>query len=393
MNKSAKVLIVDDEPDTVEILSRRLAKEKYKVIKAYSGREGLELAEKHKPDLILMDVAMPEMDGFQTTRLIRDKIKEFIPIIIVTATRDDTGSIAMGLSLGADDYISIPCETEELLARIKAALRIKELHDELLKRLTEAYDRIKQGHEELIHVAKMAALGRCTAGAAHEINNPLGIVSGNAQYILEIFKKKDIKQLTMEDYQEIKESLDVIVRSSERCGAIARNLLRFGRKEKLQKRLTDINKVIEDIFPLLKNQLNLSNIKVIKELDRKLPLVSIDPSQIEQVLMNLMLNAYAAMSKGGTLKLRTYEREDAHLKMEKIKKKMVFIEVKDTGQGIPKEYLDRIFEPFFTTKEAGAGTGLGLSVVYAIIKDHEGEINVKSKVGQSTTFTIKLPLG
>ena len=147
MNKSAHILVVDDEPDTIEILSRQLNAENYKVLKACSGKESLELLKKHKPDLILMDIMMPEMDGFETIKIIRDTVKSFIPIIIVTASKDDTESITRGFAVGANDYVVIPCHKEELLARIKAMLRIKELHDALEKRnrkLAEAYDRIKQ---------------------------------------------------------------------------------------------------------------------------------------------------------------------------------------------------------------------------------------------------------
>src|SRR3990167_7349130 len=126
MNKPAHILIVDDEPDTIEILSRQLSMENYKVLKASSGKKSLELLKKHKLDLVLMDIKMPGMDGFETITIIRDTVKDFIPIIIVTATRDDTESITRGFGVGADDYIVIPCSKEELLARIKAMLRIKE---------------------------------------------------------------------------------------------------------------------------------------------------------------------------------------------------------------------------------------------------------------------------
>lgn len=389
MNKRAKILIVDDVLDTVEVLSRQLKKENYDVLKAYSAKEGLEKVVRHKPNLVLMDVKMPQMDGFQATRIVREKVKQYIPIIIVTATYDDTENIIKGLDSGADDYITIPCEKEELLARIRAGLRVKELHDSLDKRNREllgAYNELKRTHEELAHAAKMSALGQFTAGAAHEINNPLGIISGNAQYLLKMLHGKRYVGINEKNFQDILSTLRVIVRHCDRCGNITKNLLRFGRKEKSHKKPTNINEVIGNIFILVQNQLNLSNIKVVKELDPRLPLLQADPSQLEVVFMNLILNARQSMPNGGRLKVRTSLQVRA-------RKRMVVVEVIDTGCGIPKEYIHRIFEPFFTTREAGAGTGLGLSVVYSIIKDHNGEIDVKSKVGKGTTFTIRLPVG
>jgi len=177
MHKDAHILVVDDDPDTVEILSRQLSLENYKIFKAYSGRESLELLKKHKPDLILMDITMPGMNGFETIRIIRDTVTEFIPIIIVTASKDDTASIARGFAVGANDYIVIPCHKAELLARIKAMLRIKELHDAL--RESEArYRTLLEASSDLIYVigqddtvqyvnpAALRALGR----SATEVN-------------------------------------------------------------------------------------------------------------------------------------------------------------------------------------------------------------------------------
>jgi len=138
MDKTAKILIVDDGEDKVEILSRQLKQEGYKILKAYNAKDAIEIVRKQKLDLILMDVNMPEMDGFEATRIIKKENKTiFLPIIIVTATRDDTEAIVKGLESGADEYISLPCEKEEMQARVRAMLRTKQLYDKLSQRTRE----------------------------------------------------------------------------------------------------------------------------------------------------------------------------------------------------------------------------------------------------------------
>ncbi len=144
MGKMPKILIVDDIEDKVEILSRQLKQEGYEILKAYNGEDAIEIVRKQKLDLILMDISMPHMDGFKVTKIIKEENKTiFLPIIIVTASKDDTDSIVMGLESGADDYISLPCKREEILARVKAMLRTKQLHDELSQKTQELRDKTR----------------------------------------------------------------------------------------------------------------------------------------------------------------------------------------------------------------------------------------------------------
>lgn len=153
MGKMPKILIVDDVEDKVEILSRQLKQEGYEILKAYNGEDAIEIVRKQKLDLILMDISMPHMDGFKVTKIIKEENKTiFLPIIIVTASKDDTESIVMGLESGADDYISLPCKREEILARVKAMLRTKQLHDELSQKnieLKKTHDSLKLAEENL----------------------------------------------------------------------------------------------------------------------------------------------------------------------------------------------------------------------------------------------------
>jgi len=178
-------------------------------------------------------------------------------------------------------------------------------------------------------------------------------------------------------------SVQKIVTQANRCRDIIRGLLDFSRQRKPDKTLCDVNVVLNDCVSFLENQALFHNIKIINDFEASLPMAVIDPSQIERVFMNLIINAAEAMNGSGQLTSST--SFDSHEN---------FIEVKftDTGQGITKEDLARIFDPFFTTKEVGHGTGLGLAISYGIVKEHGGTISVESKVSKGTTFCVRLPV-
>ncbi|MDA2929926.1 PAS domain S-box protein [Acidobacteria bacterium AH-259-O06] len=240
----------------------------------------------------------------------------------------------------------------------------------------------KQTQEKMREASKMAALGEFVTGAAHEINNPIAIISGNAQYLLTKFDLKTMKETGSREFKKMKESLEMINKHSLRCGEITRKLLAFARGgEETAIKPVKLNSILNDVLSMVEHQLELSEITVRKQFGR-LPLVEVDPSQMNQVFMNLILNAQQAMRKGGKLTIKT----------EAIDHNQVQVEVIDTGQGIPEQNLGRVFEPFFTTRQPGEGTGLGLAVTYSIIKAHGGDIKLKSKPGDGTKVMIELPV-
>jgi two-component system NtrC family sensor kinase len=221
---------------------------------------------------------------------------------------------------------------------------------------------------------KLASIGRLAAGIAHEINNPLTSVLTFSSLLLRRTEK-----------EEQKEKLDIIVKETTRCREIVRDLLNFARHGEPKKEKCSINQVIESALSLTKNQLKVSEMRIAvqKELG-ELPLLQLDPNQMLEVIVNIIINALDAMAEGGELGIKTGLTEDA---------KAVEIKISDTGYGISKENLEKVFDPFFTTKEVGKGTGLGLAVTYGIIDGHNGTIDVESEVGKGTTFVIRLPLG
>ncbi len=240
--------------------------------------------------------------------------------------------------------------------------------------LKERDDRLKEfTKRKIMESERLAIVGQLSANVAHELNNPLQGIVTYSSLLLE---------------QEVcdgpaRNNLEKIAIQANRCRQIIRGLLDFSRQEKPHKTLININDLLRRCISLLENQANFQNISILKNFDESLPMIVIDPSQIERVFMNLMINAAEAMTDGGALTLTTCFG---------LNEKYIEIEVKDTGHGISIEDMDRIFNPFFTTKDVGHGVGLGLAISYGIVKEHNGEIDVESEVGKGTTFIVSLPV-
>ncbi|MDA8240222.1 MAG: ATP-binding protein [Nitrospiraceae bacterium] len=235
-------------------------------------------------------------------------------------------------------------------------------------------EELRNREEELIQSKKLASLGILTAGVAHELTNPLNNISMIAQNYQEFYD-------VLSEANRI-ELMKKIEGEAERIEEIVRNLLDFSKPKEAKLEEKDINETVRKSLELMQNTLDISNVEVSTELGQGLPRVYIDDHQIQQVLVNLIVNAVHAMEHGGVLKLATRAGEEGQT---------VKVDVIDTGKGIAPEFLSHIFDPFFSTKGVG-GTGLGLSVSYGIIKNHKGNIRVDSTVGAGTTFTIELPV-
>ncbi|MDD5194429.1 MAG: response regulator [Candidatus Omnitrophica bacterium] len=239
----------------------------------------------------------------------------------------------------------------------------------MVAQLRAAHEELKANQYQLLQSAKLSALGRLVSDMAHEVNNPLMIISGNAQLSL-------MEEISSET---VKNNLKVIFEESQHAKDILQRLLKFARPSKDQVKDVDINKSIESVAILLGHQFNLSNVQIIRSYADDLPHISIDECQMHEVFMNLLNNARDAMPGGGVITITTGIEGD-YLK----------IDFCDTGCGMSEENMKKIFEPFFTTKEKG--TGLGLSVSYGIVKVHNGELKLKSIPDKGTTATIYLPL-
>ena len=235
----------------------------------------------------------------------------------------------------------------------------------------EALDKKKILEEQLRHADRLATIGQLAAGIAHELNNPLGDILGFAQLAC---KYPDLNE-------DVYQDLVKIVKSTLYAREIIKKVLYFGRQTHPREAKTDLNKLIGEWMDFFESRCAKSGIQIVVERDEGLPNVNGDPAQLNQVFVNVVVNAIQAMPSGGTLTIKTMRKRDR-----------ASIIVQDTGQGIEEENMNKIFLPFFTTKEVDEGTGLGLSVVYGIVNEHGGTIEVDSKKGQGSTFSIKFPV-
>jgi two-component system NtrC family sensor kinase len=244
-------------------------------------------------------------------------------------------------------------------------------------RVAEKTRELKSTHDHMLHVEKMASMGKMAAVVAHEVNNPL---SGILTYAKLLRKWVGSGQAEHEKREEAMECLELIAAESRRCGDLIKNLLSLSRTAPMNVLSTDPHEVIDRSLLLVRHQLELGGIELQLKLAEDLPRVPCDPAQIEQVLLALIMNAIDAMPRGGTLWIETQLTHDE-----------VEIKVRDDGAGIAPDVLPQIFEPFMTTKENGHGVGLGLAISRGIVERHNGRIEVESQLGRGTTFTVTLP--
>ena len=518
-----KVLAIDDKPDNLTVLKAVVgdAFPGAAVFTTTDGRQGLELALARDPDVILLDIVMPQMDGYEVCqRLKADARLKLIPVVFLTATKNKESRIK-ALEAGGDGFLTKPLEEAELTAQIRAMAKIKAantaqfmkmerlevlvsertraLEQELEERkaaqaereklmtaidqageiilITDAegnieyanpafekitgYSRaevlgktprvLKSGKQDaafygslwgdissgktwerrmvnkrkdgtlytevstispvldaagrivnyvavkrditeqlrlenqFLQSQKMEAVGVLAGGVAHDFNNILTAIKAYAGFI-----RKDLPPES-----PMRADAEEILTAADRAGTLTRQLLAFSRRQILAPRVVDMNKIVGDMTKMLSRVIG-EDIKIGTELEPAPCLTLVDPGQLEQVVLNLAVNARDAMPKGGKLTLQTaIFAEDAALSAahpDLPRGPLVCLKVRDTGTGMTSEVKARIFEPFYTTKEQGKGTGLGLSTVFGIVKQSGGEVAVSSEPGKGTTFFIYLPL-
>ncbi|MBV6624112.1 MAG: response regulator [Rivularia sp. (in: Bacteria)] len=445
------ILIVDDTPSNLEVLSEALTVAGFEVAVATNGESALKQAEYDPPELILLDVMMPGIDGFETCRRLKqNQITKDIPVIFMTALNDSQDKV-IGLSLGAVDYITKPFQQAEVLARIQVHVKLQSLSKKLEQQnirlkeevkqrieaetalhqlnqnleqqvtqrtweLSQALHDLQQAQLQLVQSEKLSTLGQLVAGIAHEINNPVGFIHGNIQhanqYIQDLLKlvqlyqnhfaqipseiedkQKEIDlEFLIEDLPKILGSMEV---GTERIREIVLSLRNFSRHDEAEFKVVNIHEGIDSTLALLQHRLSPKNsttrINVIKEYGN-LPKVECYAGKINQVFMNILANAIDALED--VLSSEGYSSSPTiRIITEIVTADRVAIRIIDNASGIPEKVKKRIFEPFFTTKPAGKGTGLGMSISHQIITEkHNGLLMCLSAPGKGTEFVIEIPI-
>jgi len=374
---SWKIVVMDDEPDILEVISIVLQDQGYQVSTAANGREGVELCTRIQPQIVLTDVRMPEMDGLEALRSLKETFDD-IEVIVMTAFRELEYAVK-ALHLDASDFITKPVDDVTLSLALNRA-RERYTSRKKLKEYTAFLEQANITQAKLLHRDKMISLGRLSAGVVHEINNPLAGILNYARLMNRILKKGKLDDERQEKFSRY---LTLMESESHRISQIVSSLLTFSRKSESTRDPLSVTDLIQKCILLSRHRMLLANIELFQDIPPDLPAIQGDVNQLQQCLINLIFNAMDAMDGGG--------RMDISAGYDAIKK-IVFIQVKDTGHGITPENKQRIFEPFFTTKDEGYGVGLGLSILFGIIEAHGGNVGVKSTLGKGTAFTLYLPI-
>ena len=369
------VLVIDDNQKNLDLAEDTLADEGYDVLLAHNGAEGLVAAQKYQPDVIVLDIMMPGINGLDVCNEIKysEDALSSKKIILLTA-KAQSEDILKGFSVGADDYLPKPYNTEELVARVRAQYRSKRSEDAL--------------RSDLSKTEHLAAIGNMAGSVAHDFKNIL--TEFQIFELIKSYSEEAKIAIQKGDLSDAEELMGVSLRLSEMgCKAvrfgqgIVNGLVSFTAGACSEQKVQQISSLVELPFHILSQKIRKERVEVSFDIDNSVPLVLCNSGEIQQVLLNLVANALYSM-KGAShkwLKLKLWSDE-----------KSVKMSLSDTGSGILDEAKPYIFDDFFTTKPEGKGTGIGLSTVRKIVKAHKGEISFISDQINGTTFIISLPI-
>jgi len=391
LNDQPKVLVIDDEEAARFGVARALS-QGYRVQEAEDGLKALAAIDSFQPDVIVSDINMPGMDGISLLKHVNQGAEPPL-VVLITAYGSEQMAIE-ALRAGAHNYLAKPFELEELRLVVAGAVdkqRLIRQNRHYLKELERTLTELKESQAARVQAEKLASLGRLVAGVAHEINNPLGVLHSGCG-ILEVAARRIGEwcgNQPADTTSQVKEFLEVLTATAsrskaacERIHAVVTNLRQFAQLDRADMQRAQIHDGLVSTLRLLRHELD-RQADVVCELG-ELPEVDCNPRALNQLLMNLLLNAMDAIrltGRRGLIRIRTWRDGES-----------VKIEIADNGVGIPPENLSKIFDPGFTTKGVRVGTGLGLPICLQIARSHRGRIDVSSRPGAATVFTVTLPL-
>lgn len=394
LGSKPNVLVTDDVEANLKSFDALLGDLDCNIVLARSGNEALRQLLKREFAVILLDVQMPEMDGYEVARHIRmhPGTRE-VPIIFATATHGGNESVLKGYDSGAVDFLLKPIDPNVLRSKVKVFLELylgrraiadaKQELEHKNRALASAYAELQATQAQLIQAAKMASLGQLVAGVAHEINNPLAFVVSHLGTALRGLEGVDqlipAESDLLPGFQRAQSRLQEMDIGLSRIRDLVLKLKTFSRLDEGERKVVSMRESIDAILTILAHQLK-DRIEVVTQYGEP-DQINCYAGSLNQALMNLISNAIDAIHGEGKLWITTSTHDGAYQ-----------IVVADTGTGIPEVIRDRVLEPFFTTKPVGEGTGLGLSITYSIVKKHEGTLQLRDRSGGGTEAVVTLPL-
>ncbi|MBC2715855.1 MAG: response regulator [Desulfobacteraceae bacterium] len=367
-----RLLLVDDETDFRAPLKKRLQKRGFAILEAGNGDECQAVMEDTPVDVVVLDVKMPGMSGIEVLEWIKDNHQK-TEVILLTGHSSASDGVE-GIKQGAFDYLTKPVEFDHLVQKIGQAVE-KSRRD--AEKQQEAAFKAKM-EQQMISTERLASLGTLSTGIAHEIDNPLAIIKESAEYMRLLLGKAE--HADMPRKSDFENAVGKIETAIERAKRITHQLLGFVRKPETFFAETDLKVLVAETVEFAVKEAENKGIQIVQDMAGVNGIIWSDPYEIRQVLFNLLTNAIAAIGSDGTITVSLKDTDS---------RTMLIVE--DTGEGIPKENLEKIFEPFFTTKPPGMGTGLGLYVICGIIERLGGKIDIASRVGKGTRFQVTLP--
>jgi signal transduction histidine kinase len=375
------VLVADDEPDMLRFLKSQLSSQ-YRVLEAVDGQQAIEKASQFLPDLILLDMMMPEKDGLQACREIRERTPtQSIPVVLLTARADEETKLA-ALAAGASDFLAKPFSTTELHVRIKNLVESHKYQCKLSKQnqvLESTIEQLKETETQLVQSEKLASLGRMSAGIIHEINNPLNFASTGLFTLRN--KGKYLAPDQQGDYAEVLRDVEDGIK---RVKNIVSDLRMFTHPGTDGRDQVEVAEVVASALRFLSNEWK-DSIQIEQKLTENQTIWA-NKNKLIHVLVNLLQNSVDA------LKTKSFENERPTISIQGlVEPARSILVVRDNGIGIEPQHLDKIFDPFYTTKDVGEGMGLGLAICYRIVQEYDGHISVKTEPGKFCEFTLEFP--